>query len=136
MTIKNSSILNNTHHHYKTNLGDVFFFDHYFIAEFKEGLDIDYSSFEEIHGLIKKHYGNSPFAFIANRINSYSIVLPDAARFNTTFPNCKAYAIIAYSAITEKIYQIENHFFHFNRQIFSNIHEAIIWVESSLHPKK
>jgi hypothetical protein len=132
MTIRNTELIKRPHHYYKTKLGDVYFFDRFFIAEFNEGLDIDFSSFSEIDELIKTHFGNKTFAFISNRVNSYSIVLGDAQLFNTRYPNCTAYAIVAYKPFTEKVIEIENKFFSFNRRAFRSIEKALDWVESTL----
>ena len=66
------------------------------------------------------------------RKNSYSINLNDAKIFNETFKNLKAYAIIVYSNLTERIIEIESHFFKFNRKVFKDFENAIDWIENSL----
>lgn len=133
MTILNSEFVKLPHHYYQTKLGDVYFFENFFVAEFKEGLDINFSNFSEVHQLIKNHYKDKPFAFISNRIHSYSIVLGDAKLFNERYPNCFAYAIVAYKQLTEKVIEIENKFFKFNRQSFTTLPEAIQWVDNYLY---
>ena len=113
-------------------LGSVYLFDNYIVTEFKEGVDINFNNFNEVTEIIKAHFGNRPFGFIANRLNSYSIDLNDASKFNTDFPNLKAYAIVVYNSLTQRVFEIENHFFNFNREAFKNLENAAEWVEKTL----
>ena len=116
-------------------LGKVYLFDNYVITEFNEGVDINFDNFNEVTEIIKKQFDDKPFGFIANRLNSYSINLTDASTFNSNFPNLKAYAIVVYNSLTQRVFEIENHFFKFNRQAFKSIEQAIEWVEDTLHKK-
>ena len=89
-------------------LGSVYLFDNFIVTEFNEGVDINFNNFNEVTDIIKTHFDNRPFGFIANRLNSYSIDLNDATQFNTNFPNLKAYAIVVYNSMTQGIFEIEN----------------------------
>ena len=113
-------------------LGKLFFFENYFIAEFNEGVNIGFDNFKEAEILIKDYFGENNFGFISNRVNSYSIVILDAPLFNETFKNLAAYATVTYSAFAEKVFEVENHFFNFNKKNFTSLIEASIWVEQSL----
>ncbi|MFC0604406.1 hypothetical protein [Winogradskyella pulchriflava] len=117
---------------HKTNIGDLYFFKDFFIAELNEGINITFENFYEASILIKKYYEDRPFGFISNRKNSYSIDVNDANLYQEAFPNLKAYAIVVYSSLSERIYEIENHFFKFNRKAFKTLDEAIDWVEGIL----
>lgn len=132
MSVTESSINQKVKSHEKIELGDLFFFENYFIAEFKEGVNIDYNNFNECKTLIEKFFGNNDFGFVSNRINSYSLVLTDAPLFNKAFKNLKAYATVTYSAFAEKVFDVENHFFKFNKQNFTSLHDATFWVENTL----
>jgi len=114
----------------------AFLYENYIITEFNEGVDINFENFKELSKIIEESFKNEPFGFIANRVNSYSINLNDAALFNKTFPNAIAYAIVAYSPRTERIIEIENYFFKFNKKVFRNFENAITWVESTLIEKQ
>ena len=116
-------------------LGRVYITTNFMIAEFKEGVDINFDNFQEVAELIKVYFKNRPFGFIANRTNSYSIDLKDSAKFNITFPNLKAYAVVAYKSITERVFEIENRFFKFNRSSFKDLNDAVEWVENTLSSK-
>ncbi|NNC44348.1 MAG: hypothetical protein HKN99_00520, partial [Winogradskyella sp.] len=61
------------------------------------------------------------------------IKLEDAEIFNKTFPGLKAYAIVIYNPISEKVFEIENHFFNFNRKCFKDISSATKWVQDVLN---
>ncbi|WP_296384578.1 hypothetical protein [Winogradskyella sp.] len=113
-------------------LGSVYLFDNYVVVEFNEGVDINFNNFKEVSDIIKKQYDDRPFGFIANRLNSYSIDLTDATKFNANFPNLKAYAIVVYNSFTQRVFEIENHFFKFNREAFKNLENAAEWVEQTL----
>ncbi|MEM9681442.1 MAG: hypothetical protein AAF901_14050 [Bacteroidota bacterium] len=132
MTIVNSPKFYAVHEQHSIALGELYFFENYFVAEFKEGANIGFENFTEARLLINDFYKDRPFGFVANRINSYSIILTEAEQFNKTFPNLMAYAIVSYTSISEKVFEIENHFFKFNRQLFKELSDAINWVEDTL----
>ena len=131
--MKNSPNLNKKDHTcHNVTLGRLYLFDNYVVAEFKEGVDINFDNFSDVTEIIKKQFNDQPFGFISNRLNSYSIDLTDATKFNTYFPNLKAYAIVAYTAMTRRVFEVENHFFNFNREAFKNLELAAEWVEHTL----
>ncbi|APY07342.1 hypothetical protein BWZ20_03070 [Winogradskyella sp. J14-2] len=116
----------------EVNIGKLQYNEKYIIAIFNEGVDINFKNFSEVATIIKSQFENRPFGFIANRVNSYSINLSDADRFNKTFPNVKAYAVVAHNSITERVFEIEERFFKFNRKSFRDLGGAIDWVENTL----
>ncbi|WP_040249394.1 hypothetical protein [Psychroserpens mesophilus] len=132
MSIIDSPIYNKLLFKKTITLGNLYFFETYLIAEFNEGVIINFDNFNEAQLAIKEHYNNAAFGFISNRIHSYSIVITDAPKFNTTFNNLKAYATVTYSSFASKVFEMENHFFEFNRKNFDDLSNAIIWVEESL----
>lgn len=121
---------------YKTvSLGQLFFFKNYMVAEFNEGVEINYENFEEVRELMHEHFGDENFGFISNRINSYSIVITDAPRFNEC-QTLKAYATVTYSLFAEKVFNVENYFFNFNKQNFHSLIKAQSWIEETLEASK
>jgi hypothetical protein len=132
MSVTESPLYQKVKSHEIIGLGDLFFFENYVVAEFNEGVNIDFKNFGEGKSLIKKYFGENNFGFIGNRINSYSIVLTDAHLFNKEFKNLRAYATVTYSAFAEKVFDVENHFFKFNKQNFTSLLEATGWVEKIL----
>ncbi len=134
MTIENSPKIYAVQEHHSIALGELYFFEQFVVAEFNEGVNIDFESFKNARILISNFYGNRPIGFIANRIHSYSIVLTEAPKFYKTFSNVIAYAIVNYSALSEKIVEIENQFIENqylaldNRKQFKRMDDAISWV--------
>lgn len=125
--------INNTDFTFKeVSLGKLYYDDKYMIAIFNEGVDLNFKNFSEVTNIIKSQFGDRPFGFISNRINSYSINLSDAKKFNKVFPNVKAYAVVAHNSLTEKVFEIEERFFTFNRKSFRDLDAAIDWVERTL----
>ncbi|MCB0399270.1 MAG: hypothetical protein KDD26_06515 [Winogradskyella sp.] len=125
--------INNTDFTFKeVSLGKLLYNGKYMIAVFNEGVDLNFNNFSEVTTIIKSQFGDRPFGFISNRVNSYSINLSDANRFNEIFPNVKAYAVVAHNPITEKVFEIEQRFFKFNRKSFRDLDDAIDWVEITL----
>ncbi len=129
----NPNPLNYTH--YKVKLGNVHLFKNYIITEFDEGADITFENFTDLSKILKIHFRDEPFGFIANRVNSYALDINEAELYHKTFPNLKAYAVVAYKPLTHHIFEIENLFFKFNRKAFDNLENAIDWVNSELKIK-
>lgn len=115
------------------DLRKLYFFKNFLIAEFDEGITITFENFDVVRFLIKTHFKDEDFGFISNRIHSYSIAINDAPLFNSTFKNVKAYASVTYSSFASKVFEMENHFFKFNRQNFKNLDDAIVWIKESLN---
>lgn len=138
MTIENSPEIYAFHEHHSIALGELYFFEQYVVAEFNEGVNIDFESFNEARILISKFYGNRSIGFIANRVHSYSIVLTEAPKFYKTFSNVIAYAIVNYSSLSEQIVEIENQLIKNqslaldNRKQFRDLDAAITWVNQRL----
>lgn len=116
----------------EVNIGKLYFFEDYLITEFNEGVHINFDSFKETRDAIINFYGDNNFGVITNRTNTYSLDLNDANRFNKSFPNLKAYAVVSNTLFGKGVFEIENQFFTYTRQIFKTIENAILWVEETL----
>lgn len=132
MSITESIHFTKVKKHIKTDIGNLYFFETYVVAEIYEGVRIDLESFKETHNAIQSYFGNSKYAMVSNRINSYCLNITDAPYFNELFKNLKAHAVVTYNSFTEMSFELENHFFDFKRQLFSTVIEAISWVEYEL----
>lgn len=132
MIITNSKLKNKNCIRVKVELGTIYLFDNYVITNFNEGVDINYDNFYDAGMIIKDHFFGRPFGYIANRQNSYSINLNDARVFNQEFPNLKAYAVVVYNTLTERVFEIENHFFETQRNHFKGLESAVDWVKAVL----
>lgn len=132
MSIIDSPCYNQVLHEEVVDLGKLYFFKFFLIAEFNEGVNISFYNFNETMVKIENYFGSREFGFIANRIHSYSIVITDAPLFNNRFKNLNAYATVTYSSFASKVFEMENHFFNFNRRNFNELEKAILWTEESL----
>ncbi len=132
MSITECPIYKNLKSKKDIGLGTLFFFEKFVVAEFNDGVTIDFESLSKYRPLLKEHFGDKEFGFISNRINSYAIVLTDAPKFYLNGSNLKAYATVTYNPLAEKVFNIENHFFKFNKKNFQSIDDAISWVENTL----
>jgi len=131
MSITDTPLYQHVISHKTIKLGNLFFFENYVVAEFNEGVEINYKNFDAVRELIKEHFGNDHFGLISNRINSYSIVITDAPLFNQC-ESLKAYATVTYSLFAERVFNVENYFLKFNKQNFNSLTDAKNWVENTL----
>lgn len=129
MLVQDSPYYCNVINHKIVDIGNLYFFQNYLIAEINEGVNISFENFKESTELILAHFGDNHFGFIGNRVNSYSIVITDAREFNKAFKNLKAYATVTYNLFAENMLEVENHFFDFNKKNFTTLIEAVNWVE-------
>jgi len=132
MSITDYKNTNELSDYQEVNIGKLYFFEHFVITEFNEGVHINFDSFKETKEAIIKFFGNKEFGVITNRINTYSLDLNDANRFNESFPNLKAYAVVCNTLFGKGIFEVENQFFTYNRKIFKILEDAISWVEETL----
>lgn len=113
----------------KTNLGNLFFFNHIVIIEFNETVHVDINNATETLNAIKTYFGDArSFGIISNRIYSYSIKLLDIPLFRKQFVNLKGYAVVGYTPAGKMNAQIENSYCLANNINFDNIYEAVDFV--------
>ena len=118
--------------YHEVKIGKLFFFERFVISEFNEGVHINFESFKETKEAIINFFGNKDFGVVTNRTNTYSLDLNDANNFNDSFPNLKAYAVVINTLFGRGIFEVENQFFNYNREIFKTLENAISWVEETL----
>ncbi|MDO1500863.1 hypothetical protein Q2T40_12050 [Winogradskyella maritima] len=129
--IDNQTLTENFERH-SFDIGTLFLFENYVIAEMNEGVVLTFDSFFELGRKLVEKYNERPFGYIVHRKNSYSINPTDIHIFNKAFPNLKAFAVVSYSSMGEKIFTLENKFFNFNRQLFHDLKTAERWVQTTL----
>lgn len=111
-------------------VGTFYFYENYIVAEVKEGIAFTLENAAEMLELAKTYYGNiTPFAYISNRINSYSF--NPTAHFKTVamFPNFQGYATVTYDDVNHDIAHLEQSFMNRPTQNFRSLEDAIAWVE-------
>lgn len=119
----------------EVNIGKLYFFENFLITEINEGVHINFDNFKDSRDSILTFFENKDFGVITNRTNSYSLDLNDAKRFNESFPNLKAYAVVCNTLFGKGIFEVENQFFTYNRKIFKILEDAIEWIKETLEAK-
>ncbi len=91
--------------------GKLFFLKDIVIAEFNEGVHIDFESSQDYISLIIDFYGNDrPFGYICNRINNFSISPLDYPKFNRALTNLAMYGIVFNNHFDRRNFNIEKRF--------------------------
>ena len=121
-------------HFYDIGNTDVYVFDDFLIKQVKEGAFINDEETELFVEIIKKHFDNRNFAFISNRINSYS-VNPLVYTAAEKLPNLVAFAVITVDEKMREISIFENKFHNRPFNTFDNLSDAISWVSEIIKDK-
>ncbi len=96
---------------HKVDSGELFFFKDIVIAEFNEGVHLDFNTSQEHIGLIIDFYGNDRlFGYICNRINDFSISPLDYPKFNRALSNLSMYGVVHKNHFGRINYNIEKRF--------------------------
>ncbi|MDH7444411.1 hypothetical protein [Aquimarina sp. 2201CG14-23] len=109
-------------------IGVFYFYKNFLISEIKEGILLSVENSTTLFELIKTYYGNeTPFFYIANRINSYSFAPTGHYKFVELYPNAKGFAVVTYNAKDTRMAKFEKSFVQAPAKIFDNLEEAIEW---------
>lgn len=111
--------------------GNYYLCKHYFVGELKEGVHFDWSKAKILIQEILKFYGeNAKVAYIANRINAYSIDPQNWLKIEKEYDILVASAIVAYNNSTYINASLEKHFTQKSIKRCLSLSEAIQWVEN------
>ncbi|GAA4270937.1 hypothetical protein U6A24_03470 [Aquimarina gracilis] len=111
------------------DIGNVYFYNNFVVTEINEGITLTFEKSAGLMLLAKKYYGNKvPFAYISNRVHSYSF--QPTAHYQSTklFPNLIGFAVVSYGSISNEIASLEQAFVNVPKNIFTNLEDAIEWV--------
>ncbi|WP_299883981.1 STAS/SEC14 domain-containing protein [uncultured Lacinutrix sp.] len=117
---------------YTFDFGEVKFYKNFLITELNEGISFDIEGAIKISELVSIHFKEEPFAYISNRINSYSVVPISYLKIETIFPTIKAFAAVTYSELQKSVIEIENSFLNGMLADFNDLDEAIKWTQQKL----
>ncbi len=134
MTIKDSNLALQAKHVYATKFADLYFFDNFLISEIYEGELIGQSNFQEILTLVHKHFGiDKPYGIISHRVHSYSVDLYDLLPITSEFGPLVANAVVAYSNMPLKSFELEKQILKLVGEAFSNMEDAISWTRKKIN---
>lgn len=112
------------------DFGTNFLFDDFFIMEVNEGVHFDSKRLNTLLAEIRKHYGSQKqLAYIANRVNSYSIDPVIWSYFNKDDSVLIAATIVSYRNSTFMNANIEKQMSVISMKRSSSLEEAIGWVQ-------
>jgi len=124
MKINDSELKNQIIKSFNTKIGDFYLFENLIVSEIKEGVHICYDVLEDFFPYVIKHYGDKPFAYISNRINSYSVSALDFDEYKKTLKNLTFYGIVNYSKFSEAFLKVEERFCTVDFKVFTSLIEA------------
>ncbi|PJB11919.1 MAG: hypothetical protein CO119_09425 [Flavobacteriales bacterium CG_4_9_14_3_um_filter_40_17] len=111
----------------ETDFVKLNFYERFVIAELSEGIDIDENIVDILIQYSIEFYGDNPFGYISNRINSYSIN-PVIYFKLSKIKNLVAFAVVSTRMIVSYNVQIEKAFMSKPFELFDNLDEAVNWV--------
>ncbi|MEH6408398.1 MAG: hypothetical protein V7767_14065 [Leeuwenhoekiella sp.] len=112
----------------KFSFGKITFEGDFVIAEINNGIVFDVCDSKKLFEYCDKFYEGRSYNYISNRINSYSVnpvIYLSLDKYNVT-----AMAIVTTLALTKQNSFLEKHFAQLPLEVFENILEAKIWLES------
>lgn len=112
------------------NFGNYYLCDNFVVGELYESTHLDWKKTKVIINELYKFYGkNAKLAYIANRINDYSVDPQNWIRIDKEYDLLIASAIVAYSKSTYINACIEKNFTNKSMKRCFSLTEAIDWVE-------
>ena len=119
------------------NSGKLYFLKDIVIAEFNEGVHIDFDSSLDYIGLIVEFYGNDrPYGYICNRINNFSISPLDYPKFNRALNNLGIYGIVFNNHFDRINFNIEKRFCDKPYKGYNDLYTAFNQVSIFVNKRK
>lgn len=114
-------------------IGKFIFYPNIIITKYNEGVHVNFENILFPIQLIEKFYGNdTPFVYISDRQNSYSIHPFIYTEIATLFPNFIATAVVANNNRRRMLVKLERSFLKRPIDVFYEIEPAIKWSEKVL----
>lgn len=133
MTIKDSPLASDANYIYNLKSGDLYFYDNFLISEIHEGIVVAKEDLIEVINLIHKHFGfNKPYGLISHRLHSYAINLYDIIPIVSEFGLLIANAVVAYTEISLKNFELEKRVLKLKGEAFKNMEDALIWTKQEI----
>jgi hypothetical protein len=129
MTVKNSPLASEINFTYSLSFGNFYFCNNILITEVFEGVIVGEEEFMQILDLILKHIDiKKPYGLISHRLYSYSVNLHELTPLTDLFGLLVVNAIVAYSDISFKSFELEKRILKFKGISFNNLKEAFEWT--------
>lgn len=137
MTIKETPLGSKAISTIETKFGVLYFYDNFLITEVYEGMVLGKKEFTKIFNLCFDIYGSDkPFGIVSHRLYPYSVdlfqLIPIADKFNSVVAN----AVVAYTDISVKNFELEKRLLKFKGRFFNNLDVAITWIDKEVEKAK
>jgi len=133
MTINETALANDAISVVKTKFGNLFFFDNYLITEMFEGMIVGEKEFTKIFNLCLDIYGaDKAFGIVSHRLHPYSVNLFELISIAKKFDVVVANAVVAYTDISLKNFELEKRLLKFKGKSFNNLDSAISWIKKEV----
>lgn len=108
--------------------------DHIIIGEINEGVDIQLDVLDRIIAIANETFHGEPWAYISNRINSYSTQPMFHMEINKSQHNMLAFAVVTNNPLSSRTAEYEETFTGSAYQFksFSDLDLAVSWVSNIL----
>lgn len=113
----------------KSEFGEISIFDNFIIAVMNEGITITLENHQILFEIANENFKNKPFAYITNRINSYSVD-PNVYLQTSKIENLIAFAVVSQSDLSISNAQFEKQFLTKPHKSFNKLIDAINWCET------
>ena len=109
--------------------GTVLLYENYLVSEINEGETVTIEHNLELVKLSESFYSDRPFGYITNRINSYAVD-PKTYIETSKIENLVGFAVVAQEELMMSNTQIEKLFLKKPVEVFRNLENATVWIES------
>ncbi|MEL6975800.1 MAG: hypothetical protein AAGL29_10455 [Bacteroidota bacterium] len=108
--------------------GVFYYFDGLVISEINEAVTFSWDMAQKAIDAAQEVYGKEkPIAYISNRINSYSVVPTDWAKFFKNRHQLDFYSVVGSTQGSFASLVLERMFFHSSIRQFTDLEKAIAW---------
>ena len=133
MTFKETTLASKAISIVKTKFGNLYFFDNFLITEIFEGMVVGKKEFLKIFDFCFEIYGaDKPFGIVSHRLFPYSVNLFELIPISDKFNSVVANAVVAYTDISMKNFELEKRILKFKGKIFNNLDSAISWTKNEV----
>ena len=118
----------------KYDFGTLTVGDHFIVGEMKEGADIQYDVVSRIIDIANGRFNGERWAYISNRVSSYSLQPLVHEELSKVEKNMIAFAVVTDKESHIKNAELEKCFSggQYEFECFANIENAIAWVTKLL----
>lgn len=112
----------------KFDFCEMTLFEKHLVVVMNEGINLTPDHNQILVEISESHFNGRPFVYITNRVNSYSVD-PKIYFETAKIENLKGFAVVSKNYKAKSNAEIEKMFFNKPFEIFSNIEDAVNWVD-------